>query len=324
MKLHLLFADANGSTDGVTQAQILNHLPKSKGLADADAVIVHCVCHSKFAFNHGLNDLLGKKPIIIMDYLEYGWNFDMRKENILGRGAEYPCTSKNHDWGTLDQWVTQANPVLTFKRECKRKDVSSTVIPIDFTAEQPIPKTQSEAEFNARPLDVSYVWGYSHPDRARLHGEIFSAMGNMGINVIDHMEDMVTRQDSHYFRAKTWFTMFSPYWRRRPMAEVMAVQQQSKLAVNLPGAGVKCFRRQESPVGAVMAMQSDDLADSYDWMNGVNCIKLTRGREFVELVAAAERPDLYTIYVLGQENIRRYANPGYVRDYVLANIQKVL
>lgn len=321
MKIHLAFADANLSTDGVTQKQILDHLPLATSLADADVVVVHVICHPQFSFNHGLNALLGKKPIVILNYLEYGWNFDFKKEVILGYGAEYPCTSKNHDWGTLDQWVRAANPILTFQRECKRSDISSRVIPVDFVAEQPIPPVANEAEFKARPLDVSYVWGYSHPDRARVHGEIFAAMGNMGINVIDHFEDMVTRQDSHFFPAKTWFSCFSPYWRRRAMPEVMKMQQQSKIALNLPGAGRKCFREAEAPVGAVLATQHDDLVRSYDWMSGVNCVKLVVGQEVRGLMAAAERPDLYDIYVLGQENIRNYSNPNYVKNYILKNIQ---
>lgn len=327
MKVFLISADANGHTDGVTYGQLLSKLPLTDRLESADVVVINAVCHGGYKFNHDLNKVRGKK-LVLIDYLEYGWNWDFRKENRIGYGNLCPCTHTGdqlNEWGTLDLFIRENPPILTFKRELLLDQVSDTMIPIDFLAEGPAVRRASEAEFDARPLDVFYCWGYSHPDRPRVHGEIFAAMGNAGINVVDH-PDMLGRGSSQVFPTGTWMTLFKPYYLRRPMSEIYALQRQAKFAINLRGAGVKCFRSSEAPIDTIMATGVDPLAYSYPWIDHLNCVQMPAGKEVGTLMSVLRmhRSEAYTIYLNCQENIDRYRAENYIPNYVLANIEKRL
>ena len=101
----------------------------------------------------------------------------------------------------------------------------------------------------------------------------------------------------------------------------MLRQAQSKISVSMPGSGVKCFRSTESPVNAVPAMMEDDMAWSYPWLHGVNCVRLDRMNLFGDLFNATQREDLHAIYIGAQETIELYRSRRYVAEYIIPNIQ---
>lgn len=321
-KLFLAYADAAGNTDGVTQNQLLNHLPIVNSLAEADAIIVMCVCHSGFKFNHALNGLVGKKPIVIVNMLEFGWQYNHDRDNVLGHDYCVPCADfGNADWGTLNLWVQESSPLFQFHRELRKVDASDKIIPIDFCAHLPKQPLDSKVAFDARPYQVFNSWGYSHPNRARVHGDIFRAMGDSNINVIDGYEKLGGNAFS--WPARTWLSVFTPHWLRKPMSEVLKYQSQSKISISLYGAGWKCFRTSEAPENCIMAQQNNSLAWSYEWDES-NSIRLNEPNEVADLLGAVERTDLYDVYLASQNTIDKYRSQAYVRDYFLRNIRERL
>lgn len=322
MKTYLMSSDANGWTDGCTRGQLYDHIPgQVKNLQDADVAIVSMICHPGYRFNHELNRLKGKKWILI-DYCEFGWNWDPNRNNILGQGC-VPCDFSNPgpigECGTMDLFIRENPPVLTFKRELHTRDQGPTMQPIDFLAAGPIFPLETKDEFENRRLDLFFNWGYSHPDRPRVHGQIFEAMGNRNLNVISSFGHIGGKEG--YYPPGTWATIFTPWWDRRPMYEVYSAQSKAKMSLCLPGAGKKCFREQEACNNSIIILQYDPLVRAYPWTSGVNCIKLAVGHEVEGIFDATHRQDLYEIYLLCQENMRRYRRENYIPNYLMPEIQ---
>lgn len=302
--------------DGTLRANVLNHLPLTESLADADAVIVPITYHADFIFNPGLLAL--KKPVVILDYMEMGWDAG-DKENVLGRNALQQFGNFNSDeWTMLDRWASRHPIALTFKRELHERDLSDTMLPCEFPCGGNIPSIQTKAQFDARPLEVFSSWGLSHPSRQRLHGEIFISAHAYGINVIDGWN-----QEGRYQR-RNWATIHSPWYDRKPMDVIDGWNQQARIGISLPGAGRKCFRSAEAPCGSIMALLEDDMAWSFPWIDGINCIRLTEGEEFFDLETATRHSDLFDIYVESQHTIARYGCERYAREYILQSIEKIL
>ena len=328
MKIFAFSCDAQGFTDGVTTGQLIDHLPgRVKTLAEADVAVGVIVCHGGFKYNHAqLNALRASgKPWVLIDYLEYGWDWDFELPNTIKSGA-CPCTHRdNFDWAILTQFVREYPPILEFKRELRNKDVNERRIPIDFLAAWPKPPVVSLADYSSRPYDVTYVWGYSHPLRAKMHGQIFQAMGEKNIEVLSSFEMLGGR--SQVFTCPVWVSIFSPYWVRQPMDKVLRMQEQGRISVCLPGAGFKCFREQEAPHGTVMAMLQNDLARSYPWEHSVNCLIMRPGQEFDDLFAFATltpKHVLYDIYRRGQTTLDKYRREAYIPNYIMPNIESRL
>jgi hypothetical protein len=317
MKILKASSDAQGWTDGVTTSQLMDHLPNCvESYQEADVVLVMAVCHPGFKFNHQLNDI--KKPWVLLDFTEWGWNWDFSKNNILGQSDCYPCTQpSNHEWGTLGQFINANPPVMTFQRDLKKSDVALNRRPIDFMAHLPIPETQSKGEFESRRFGVFNAFGYSHPTRARVHGQIFEAMGNKGVEVVDDY----TKGDFGFSTPpnRLWMSVYSPHWWRKPMKDVMQWQQKAKIALALPGAGAKCFKDTESATGAIPAFVSNQLAYSYPWTQA-NSVQMDEGTEVDDLINALDSAPLYDIYRAAQENVRKYRIDNYLRDYFLPYI----
>ena len=111
--------------------------------------------------------------------------------------------------------------------------------------------------------------------------------------------------------------MFTPHYARKHYSEVIKVQQMSKISVSLPGCGIKCFRSNESNVGSIMALVEDNLAWTYPYEHGVNCIRIRRDNLFDDLVDATHRTDLHEIYVRSQHTADKYRPQRYVKEYMV-------
>lgn len=331
LKFYLESADAAGYTDGVTAGQLFNRLNVTNVLSQADVVLVRTVCGPPFKFNHHLNRLLtAGKPIVFVDYLEHGWNWDFQKGNVMGEHMGcVPCTQfDNPEWATLHGWIQAAQPILTFKRELRNQDVRDDLVPIDFLCEGPSFPVDSLEQYSTRPYDVTYVWGYSHPVRAKMAGKILEAMGTKGIDVIPSFEALVGRPNNanHHRITPLWVSIFQCYWVRKPMAEVYALQRKGRMAICLPGAGFKCFREQEAPNGTIPVMLKNDLARSYQWVHMENCLTVRPDIEFEDLyeMTFCDPKFLHEVYVRAQQTLDKYRPDAYIRDYFIPNIEKHL
>jgi len=331
MKIYIDTTDANGWTDGVTHGQLFSKLPGlTTQLGAADVAIIESVCHPKYQFNHTLNRLKHtRKPWVHIDYTEWGWNWDFTKDNVLGRTDCYPCTQfDNHDWGTLKQFIQDYPPILTFQRDLMQRDVGERLIPIDFLAYMDREPVATLEEYSSRPYDVTYVWGYSHPLRPKMHSEIFEAMGTQNVEVLSSFEMLGGHAKSQVVDGhQTWVSIFSPHWVRKPMSEVFAVQRKGRCSICLPGAGFKCFREQEAPNNALMFMLENDLARAYPWRDGENCITIRSDHLFFDVFMATQTipmNELHELYVEGQATLDRYRAHNYIPNYVIRNIEKRL
>ena len=322
MRTHVISPDLHGRIDGTISANLLSGFPdQSSSRHDCDVILVPISYFGDFQFNPVLKEI--DRPYAILDYVEMEWcYFDEKNEtHLFGRNTR-DCRWLNPHWHAFCDWVRDHPPAMYFKRELLRSDVSDKVKPIDWPCYLASSPFQSENEFNSRPIEVFFSWGFSHPSRPRLHAEIFKAMTTHGIGVLSE-----TDQFSGYFKgpcARTWASIFSPWYTRKPIADIVWYQARSKMSVSLPGCGKKCFRHSEAPVATIMALPLDDLAWSYAWMHGENCIRLVPEREFEDLDSATKRDDLYRIYVHSQETIEKYRTKPYVFDYLIPLIEGVM
>lgn len=313
MKFKILYADAAQCTDGVTHEQLLRHMPVGN-----DVTIVMVVTHPNYKFNHDLNSLRGKK-YVLMDFCEWGWQWDFTKNNILGQTDAYPGESKSHEWGTLHQFIRDNPPILTFQRELRSQNATTSLIPIDFLCTQPAKPIVGKAEYDARPIQVFASWGFSHPRRARVHGEILTAMGTKNIEVVDGYEKV----DWGWLRkdGRVWLSVFTPHWMRYPMSTVYGWQSKSKISLSMQGAGGKAFRDQQAPVDCVMAHHAHFLAKAYPFDES-NSICLVEPNEIDDLLKAVERNDLYELYLESQKTIDKYRVENYLPNYIIASIKR--
>jgi hypothetical protein len=322
MKVFFQSADDKSRIDGSIQCNLLNHFPEIvTSLAAADLVILPISFFHDYKFNPKIYDIAeAGKPYVFMDWLEYEWcYFNEKNETHLFGKNTLDCRWLNPNWHPLHEWMRNHPPLVYFKRELLANDVSDTVKPIEwqcYLADMPM---QSEDEFNARPLEVFFNWGFSNPMRPTLHSKIFEAM-NHGIGVISEASQFepFIRDHPH---ARAWMTVFAPWFSRVSITDLLFYQRRAKLSVSLPGCGVKCFRHAESPCESIMALPEDDLAWGIPWVHEDNCIRLRPDRVFEDLNAATKRGDLYQIYKRSQETIARYRGPAYVRDYLLPIIE---
>lgn len=318
-KCYILSPDSAGKIDGTVTTQLLDFLPnKVSTESAADVVIVVLAYMPDFHFNFQLLDI--KKPVVLFNYLEFGWSWNRADSNLLGAGNLTKCGHlNNEEWATLDNWVRYQPPRLEFQRELFQRDVTPARLPVEWLCYLPASPAQDKESFDARPFDVLNVWGLSNPVRPRLHGNIFIGSQQYGYNVIDAwgMDQSV--------QGRTWVTIFTPWQSRQHINELMRWQRRAKLSVSLPGCGWKCFRHSESIVDCVMALPYDPgLAWTYPFEHGVNCIRLNPDNMLADLDTATKRTDLHEIYLRGLETADKYRSERYVAEYILPKIAAVL
>lgn len=311
--------DAAGRIDGTIQAHLFSGFPDvSSAPHDCDVILVPISTFTDYRFNPKLHDI--KKPWVLLDYCELEWNyFDLCNPTLLfGRNAK-ECRWLNPHWHPLDDFVRENPPAVYFKRELLAKDATETVRPIDWPVYFGSPELDTEDKFNTRPIEVFFQWGYSSPYRPQLHAAMFDAMATHGLGVIsetDHFHGYFTNPC-----ARTWASIFSPHYARKPITTTQWYQERSKISVSLPGCGKKCFRHGEACWNTIMALHRDGLAWSYDWTHGVNCIRLIPGEEFQDLNAWTKRPELFQIYLAGNETMEKYRKQNYVENYLTPLIE---
>jgi hypothetical protein len=313
MKVAVISCDARGMNDPTVNHQIVRHLD-TVPVSQADVVIAFLSFREDYEISGELMKL--RKPWVLIDFVEDDrkWNGE---ENRLGFERPYFRKRETADWVVLNHLVEERPPILTFKRELMWSRVSERCVPIDYLAEQKIPKVQTRAQYEHRQFQVFFTWGLSNPQRPRLHAKMFDAYARHELEVFDAPENVWDT-----YLPQQWVSIYAPWWARLPMKQVMEMQQNAKISVSLPGAGKKCFRCAEAPVGCLPAFGDFPIARAYPW-DASNSVVLTKDKE-IECLKEALATDLYERYVLAQENIRRYEPKTYVRDHILANIARVL
>jgi hypothetical protein len=303
--------------------KIMSHLQKT----DLDFTAVVVTKREGYEFNPELMEIKG--PWVLFDYIEYGHDWDQKETHLFGVNT-WDVFSRERDaaqWFDFCNWVHVNPPVIYFKRELLDKDRTEKVLPIEYPCFYPIPEPQSFEDFCARPIDVSYLWGESHPDRVKLHIEMFRNQDNWGYHLLDnamHIEGCF--KDVPAGQRNVWLSQKIPHYARYAMEDVLMIGSASKISVSMPGAGVKCFRHSESPINSVMFKMRDELAWSYPWHPEFNCLAPVESKNMIKVCGTAITYEklLYSIYRNGVENCRNYHIDNYIPNYVLDSISSAL
>lgn len=310
----IIVPDKNGATDG-TAYRFLERL-------NVNIPILLMTAFREMQLGDSINQLKDKKYALVC-YSEYGWDWDRKETHIWGKNTEnFYHIFGSDDYKRLDDFIKENPPAVIFKRELLEGDNVDNIFPIEFPNWQPAYPLQSKEEFEARPISVFNYWGRSHEARLMFHGDIWRNAAQHGYAVCDNV---------YYFNQfmaeernpNKWVTFNIPHYARIPIEQLLAINGLSKLSVSLPGAGVKCFRTTgESLVNSVMVMPKDNLAYSFPFVSGINCIKFpipdVRGIENEWNVCRRlrnnlDRDDLYYIYKNGRETANFYRVDNYAR-----------
>lgn len=347
MTFNVISPDVNGTIEGVINQHLLSYLPTS---FTPDATIVPLSrSDPNFKFDQSLYNIKG--PVILVDFFEYNAHeWDRMSTHIWGQGAIdkyrafFDHSVNTMEWRKVDKWVSECPPAAVFKRELLAKDVTPTLLPIDYPCyilPQPL---QTKSEYMARPLDVLFHWGYSHAGRRRVHGDIFKKARDYGYDIITEFSQLGRHIECRHPTdpKNLWASVYTPHFDRVDISRVVEMTGKSKITLSMPGNGVKCFRHTEAPVNSVMAMHDDNLAWSIPWTHNINCLKISIDKkseynpslmmriggfnEEVEEMWEALNcgTDLYGLYCESLQHIDRYRSERYVKEYFIPAVEKIL
>lgn len=273
-------------------------------------------------FNEEILSLAGKEYVVV-DFIEEGWDAEYNDTLIVGKNTKYFSFLKGDGWERLHNFIEANKPKFYFKRELKLKDKTDTILPIEYPNWQPDYQLDTVEEFNNRPVAALNYWGRSHEARLILHGEIWKSAPKIGYSVCDNIFtfNSFMQDDSNPFKIATFNI---PHYSRIDISEIMKINALSKLSISLFGCGKKCFRSTgESVVNSIVVLPEDDLAYSYPFIDGVNCIIFSTNGDVTGLkkewdilgtvVKSLNSQTLYDIYVEGKKVADFYRIDNYIR-----------
>jgi len=310
----VIVADKQGRTDGSAH-NFIQKIP-----TDMPIVLVSRV--DDFVFNE---ELLSLDKYILVNFFEMGWDFDWNDGgHLFGAGrSHYLKMFLSEEWKKFDDFVKNNPPMLTFQRELHKADFNGNVYPIEYPNLTNKYEIQSRTEFNSRPISCFFYWGRSNEIRVQTHGDIWKGASRHNYSVCDNVyyfKEFMTNE-----QGKKYISLWIPHYGRIDINHLLVINNQSKLSLSLPGAGIKCFRSTgESCVNSVMVCLDDELAWSYPFEHGVNCIKINPNESVVECIEKAmQREDLYEIYSRGMDTADKYRVENYINDYLLPKINSL-
>jgi hypothetical protein len=306
------------------------------GVDDCEVVFLSFIApESDFVPDKALLDAVSRRklPVIIFDHQE---TFPM--DFIFGASL---LSIESH-YAVIQSFIPNE---LTIKAYFKRELSSGWLLkgnysgydfpiyPIDWTLQATAPaKVDTREEYNTRPIDILFSWGYSNESRPRLMGELLRQAGRFNAHFCLTEQDVdVALQEG---RERIFVLLFTPHYRRIHINKLMGWQADAKVSISLFGAGKKCFRHAEASYNCVMAHENPASVQwSHPWISGQNCI----GLDYVYGEDADEsgvlqlyewlrvnQGSLYDIYLKGVENNRRYHNTTYAREYLWPKIQEAM
>lgn len=322
--------DGDMATDGYVM-HIFRFMPGIEPVGTpeaADIVVVAWTLQPKFEADLSLvyRIAASHKPVVILDYLECREDYTM----FLTRPHNWPAAFQAYK--PLEALENSIR--VYFKRELIRAHVPPLPYPVYVTdfiteteTEDSVPET-TEA-FNARPIDLFMVWGYSSADRPVLHAEL---MRKRFANLATALEDITWLIKDG--RRGICALLFTPHYRRVPLSRLLQYQKLAKLSISMRGASQKCFRHAEAALNSVMAMQECTTEFAFPW-NKANCVVLPNlpkptinpmywidAPAALSALSAALASDLYSIYLAGLENAQHYKAKHYANEHWLPILRK--
>lgn len=323
MQFEVKSPDAQGRIDPPLQ-NLLRHLPRDGGKR---VTIVPITRLDDFRFNLSING-----PWVLWDHSEFGWDWKQHTSYRWGVDRLDHEWFKSDEYRRFDDFVVNHPPIMTFQRELLAADATDTLIPIEYGNWLPRTPIDSPERFRRRPIEVLHNGGRSHEGRMTLFGAIFQGASRHGYDVITRWEDIrPALADSN---SRKWANIHCPHYSRIDVRDVDRWNNQSKLSVSMPGCGRKCFRHSEAINGSIMAFQEDQLAWSYPYVDGVNCVRFVDFEtdpttasfavNKLNSVVEMEPHAIYSLYVRAQEQADKYRCERYAHDWIAGNVEKAL
>lgn len=306
--MSVIIANATGEIDSAFHS-LIRHIQSS-------VPIVMVSSSNNFVFNEELHSLNGK-DFILVDFKELGWDYNWSKHTL----ESYHNKFRGDEWKKFHEWI-YLKPLIGFIREL---DIPTSrlegLFPIDYpTTIEPIP-IQSEEKFNSRPLSACYYFGRSHEGRLKLHSSIWGGASRYGYSVCDNI--FYFNGFMQYESGKKYFSANIPHYQRHPIQEVLAINGMAKIGIVPHGAGIKTFRATEVSANAVPLLWEDNLAWSYEWVHGVNCLRCMPGKEVETIEEWVNKPELYQIYKNAVETCDKYRVQNYINNYIYPIINSI-
>lgn len=324
MNFYLTTLDIEGKIDGTVKDQIFTQL-NACNIDKADYVAL-AITHIKgWEFDSKEFERIKHKPFVVFDFTEYGQDVKSLA-HIYGENTEsYLYRFEEKNFIDLDKALKQVNIKCYFKRELPQNIIINTYYPI-YPIEYPALdycnyNVDTLEEYNNRPIDIFFNWGWSNVSRPKLHAAFYELAEQFNYRIISNHLHLVNEKKENP-NGLMVFSSYTPHHSRMDMNSILEIQKISKISVSLNGCGVKCFRHSESPVNSLMALQENELEWTYEW-NETNSISLPNEkdspiidcrRSIEKLIFLLRESNLYDRYVKGVENNKLYKQKTYINE----------
>lgn len=318
--LQILSADAGHQIDPTAWGNLYKHLPQT---TDPGAPLLVPISYfGNYRFNTGLPT---NRRVILVDFMEYFGFQPISTTCRLGLDPLPVNLASDPEWQRLQGWVKHLRDsgllITEFKRELFQDCTDPNVYPIEWPCYLPAWEIERKENFDRRPFDLFYSWGYSNALRPAWQAGAFNLMAEGKIEVISAYEHVAAKQ--HEPQPK-WICMNNPHTHRIPINELARLQAMSKCSVSLPGSGVVCFRSTEAPLHTVPVIYDYGRRWSHPWVHWENCISDNPYPDYVHDWLISRPDDFHGLYVAAQETLDRYRTHRYVNEYVVPTIKRYL
>jgi len=300
-------------------------------LDECDIIFIVPVFHSKEYF---LNTELAaridrsKKPIAFFDYNELGWWVNDLYDHIFGintiQGTQFGENELLVPYEYLSEWMRSMflakRVVAYFKRELhkttREKYPDKNIYPIDWVNHIVWDTIDTEQEYNARPIEILFIFGQSHPQRMSFVSSVisFAQVYEWGI--------CTDPSDIEHIPGKKVAMFHRGHWNRLSQQEMYNLQSQAKITVSMPGYGVKCFRDAEAPVNSLLAIMKTDIVRMIDW-SVAGAVMMVQGKMFSQLEnALSNSAELYSRYLSCVKQSENSKPNKIWYDYILPKLSK--
>jgi hypothetical protein len=332
-----------GGADRCVDGWVLDHIRRIPDLVlvdtpeECDLVFFSWTWRPEYQPDHAMIERLLRvaKPVVVFDYLECGNDTEIILTNP-GDGAWTPWISalqKYSPCAALEPLIK-----LYFKREYAPAKLPKTPFPVvatdfmsDFIKEFDEQQLTSRTEYDSRPIDLFFCYGYSGAERMLLHAELLRRYHDP-FRMCFTLDQVANSLRLGYKNIKA--LLFIPPELRYQFVDVLKYQGMSKISLSLRGASWKCFRHAEACKNSVMALQECRSDFAFPWRDGFNCVTLPNlprmnpgPHYWLDMAASLTKlslaldSDLYPVYVEGRMNAVNYITENYIDRHWLPHLR---
>jgi hypothetical protein len=327
MRFYSTSLDINSKIDNPVRDQVISQLNNSS-IEDADYVALVITHMEDYIFDEEEFNNIKHKPFVIFDYVEYGRD-SVDINHIYGENTEqFLSFIPNKNFLSLDKALKSVTIKCYFKRELPlglNIDTYYSIYPIEYPSLNFGDfKINTEEEYNKRPIDIFFNWGWSNQSRQALHAAFYNLSDELDYSIISNHLHLVEEKKEKPNRLLI-YSCYTPHHARLNMHNLLSLQQISKISVSLNGCGVKCFRHSESSINSLMALQQNNLKWTYNWDESNSIVlpnienkNLINAEESVfKLIKSIREKNIYNKYINCINTNKLYNQSDYVNKLIL-------